>query len=329
MEPDRTESRTSTPDRAVVGVSRNGEESRVPEHVMEGQTLRGRGRLVDYSNLVKLPHTVFALPFALVGATMASYLVPVRVADVALILVAFTAARFAAMGFNRIVDRRIDARNPRTAMREIPSGRLSTREAALSVTVASAVFFGAAALLNAVVLALAPFALGWIFLYSYTKRFTRWAHLVLGFALAIAPVGAYLALTGAWSTPPGVLLAIAGAVLCWVAGFDILYSLQDMDFDRREGLHSVPAALGAAGALRVSRALHLLCVVLFVLLGVLFEGFGVLYFAGVALIGGMLAWEQSLVRADDFSRVDAAFFTINGAISVLFFTIVLIERLIA
>jgi 4-hydroxybenzoate polyprenyltransferase len=299
------------------------------EHLMEGQTLRGRGRWIDYSNLVKLPHTVFALPFALVGATMASYLAPIRPLDLLLILVAFTAARFAAMGFNRIVDRGIDARNPRTAMREIPSGKLSAKEAAVAVVVASAVFLACAALLNPLCLALAPFALGWIFFYSYTKRFTRWAHLVLGFALAIAPVGAYLAITGAWSQPAGVLLAIAGAVLCWVAGFDILYSLQDMDFDRREGLHSVPAALGARGALLVSRLLHAASVGLFVLLGVLFPAFGALYFAGVALIGGMLLYEQSLVRADDFSRIDAAFFNINGAISVVFFGIVLAERLLA
>jgi 4-hydroxybenzoate polyprenyltransferase len=299
------------------------------ERALEGQTLRGRGRLVDYSNLVKLPHTVFALPFALVGATMASYRVPVRIADLLLILVAFTAARFAAMGFNRVADRAIDARNPRTAMREIPSGKLSTREAALAVAVSSAVFLVTAGLLNTLVLALAPLALGWIFLYSYTKRFTRWAHLVLGFALAIAPVGAYLALTGSWSRPGGVLLALAGAVLCWVAGFDILYSLQDMEFDRREGLHSVPAALGARGALRVSRTLHALSVLLFTLTGVLFADFGALYFIGVGLIAAMLAWEQSLVRADDFSRVDAAFFNINGAISVVFFAIVLVERLIA
>jgi 4-hydroxybenzoate polyprenyltransferase len=302
---------------------------RMSEHLMEGQTLRGRGRWIDYSNLVKLPHTVFALPFALVGATMASYHAPVRSLDLLLILVAFTSARFAAMGFNRIVDRTIDARNPRTRMREIPAGRLSVGEASLAVAAASAVFLACAALLNPLCLLLAPFALGWIFFYSYTKRFTRWAHLVLGFALAIAPVGAYLAITGAWSRPAGVLLAIAGAVLCWVAGFDILYSLQDMDFDRREGLHSVPAALGARGALWVSRSLHAVCVGLFVLLGVLFPEFGALYFAGVAVIGGMLLYEQSLVRADDFSRIDAAFFNINGAISVLFFAIVLVERLLA
>ncbi len=294
----------------------------------EGQTLRGRGRLVDYANLVKLPHTVFALPFALVGVVIASYRAPVRVTDLVWVLVAFTAARFAAMGFNRIVDRDIDAKNPRTAVREIPSGKLSVREAVFSVVVASGVFLLAAGMLNPLCLALAPLALGWILFYSYTKRFTRWAHLVLGFALAIAPIGGYLAITGAWSTPPTLLLALAGAVLCWVAGFDILYSLQDTEFDRREGLHSVPAAFGVAGAIRISRVLHLLSATLFLAVGLLDPALGPLYFVAVAVIAGMLLYEQGLVRADDLSRIDAAFFTVNGVISLVFFGIVLAERLV-
>ncbi|HLM67045.1 MAG TPA: UbiA-like polyprenyltransferase [Longimicrobium sp.] len=299
------------------------------ERIMEGQHVRGRGKVADLSNLVKLPHTIFALPFALVGATLASYEHSVRVTDVFLILTAFTSARFAAMGFNRIVDRAIDARNPRTMMREIPAGKLSVGEAAAAVVVASGIFFLCAALLNPLCLFLAPLALGWILFYSYTKRFTRWAHLVLGFALAIAPVGAYLAIAGEWSRPAGALLALAGAVLCWVAGFDILYSLQDMEFDRAEGLHSVPAALGARGALAVSRTLHVLSTVLFVALGFLVPGLGAVYFAAAAVIGVMLVYEQSLVRADDFSRIDAAFFNVNGAISVVFFLMVLAERLLA
>lgn len=299
------------------------------EHVFEGQHIRGRGRLVDYSNLVKLPHTVFALPFALVGATLASYRFPVRWTDLLLILVAFTSARFAAMGFNRIVDRAIDARNPRTRMREIPAGKLSVGQAAAAVAVASALFLACAAMLNPLCLRLAPFALGWIFFYSYTKRFTRWAHLVLGFALAIAPVGAYLAVAGEWSRPPAVLLVLAGAVLTWVAGFDVLYSLQDMEFDRAQGLHSVPAAFGARGALVVSRTLHVACAALFFLLGALVPEAGAIYFAGATLVTVMLAYEQSLVKSTDFSRIDAAFFNINGIISVGFFLLVLAERLLA
>lgn len=299
------------------------------ERVMEGQHVRGRGRLVDYSNLVKLPHTVFALPFALVGATLASYRYPVRVVDLLLILTAFTSARFAAVGFNRIVDRAIDARNPRTQMREIPAGKLTVGQASVSVAVASAVFLACAALLNPLCLALAPLALGWVLFYSYTKRFTRFAHLVLGVALAIAPVGAYLAIAGRWSEPAGVLLALAGGVLCWVAGFDILYSLQDMEFDRSQGLHSIPAALGARGALWTSRGLHALSAGLFLAVGLLLPELSTPYFLAVGVIAAMLVYEQSLVREDDFSRIDAAFFNVNGAISVLFFAIVLVERLLA
>jgi 4-hydroxybenzoate polyprenyltransferase len=299
------------------------------DSTLEGQTFRGSGRLVDYSNLVKLPHTVFALPFALVGATLASYRYPVRVGHVAWILLAFTSARFAAMGFNRIADRAIDAVNPRTRGREIPAGKLTVRQASLAVGVASVLFLFSAAMLNPLCLLLAPVALGWIFLYSYTKRFTRWAHLVLGFALAIAPVGAYLAISGEWSRPAGGLLALAGAVLCWVAGFDILYSLQDESFDRAQGLYSVPAAFGARGAIWVSRLLHLACVGLFLTAGLLFPETGWLYEAGVAVIAMMLVYEQSLVRPDDLSRIDAAFFNINGAISVVFLGIVLVERMLA
>ena len=299
------------------------------QHVMEGQTFRGTGRLVDYSNLVKLPHTVFALPFALVGATLASYRAPVRPLDLVWILLAFTSARFAAMGFNRIADRSIDARNPRTSGREIPSGKLTVRQAGLAVLLASVVFLASSAMLNPLCLALAPFALAWVCLYSYTKRFTRWAHLVLGFALAIAPVGSYLAVAGDWMNPVWPLLALAGAVLCWVAGFDILYSLQDEEFDRAAGLHSLPAALGARGAIAFSRALHLAAVLLFVATSALFPETGPLYDAGIALIALMLAYEQSLVRAHDLSRIDAAFFNVNGAISLAFCGIVLVERLLA
>lgn len=298
-------------------------------YIHEGQHIHGRGRLVDYSNLVKLPHTVFALPFALVGATLASYRYPVRWTDLLLILVAFTSARFAAMGFNRVVDRAIDARNPRTRMREIPAGKLTVRQASAAVAVASGLFLACAAMLNRLCLVLAPFALAWIFFYSYTKRFTRWAHLVLGVSLAIAPVGAYLAVSGEWSRPVSVLLVLAGAVAAWVSGFDILYSLQDIEFDRSQGLHSIPAALGPRGALVTSRVLHLACAGLFFLLGTLVPEAGAIYYAGAVLITVMLAYEQSLVRSDDFSRIDAAFFNINGIISVGFCLLVLVERLLA
>ena len=285
--------------------------------------------MVDYSNLVKLPHTIFALPFALVGATLASYRYPLLLTDLFWILLAFTSARFAAMGFNRIVDRAIDAENPRTRSREIPSGKLSLGEARVAVGIASVLFLASAAMLNWLCLLLAPLALGWIFFYSYTKRFTRWAHGVLGFALAIAPVGAYLAVAGEWSDPPMLLLVLAGAVLCWVAGFDILYSLQDLEFDRTRGLRSVPAAVGARRAIGISRLLHAGSVALFVLLGMIVPELGLLYGAGVLGMAVMLAYEQRLVRPDDFSRINAAFFNVNGAISVLFFLLVLAERALA
>lgn len=299
------------------------------EHIIEGQTLRGRGRWIDYSNLVKLPHTVFALPFAGVGAVLASYGFAVRARDIVWILLAFTGARFAAMGFNRIVDRDVDAKNPRTRAREIPAGRLTVREAAVAVVVASALFVVSAGMLNRLCLLLAPFALAWVFFYSYSKRLTSWSHLVLGLSLAIAPVGAYLAIAGRWSEPAGALLVLAGAVLCWVAGFDVLYSLQDEGFDREHGLHSLPAALGQRGAIRASRVLHALSVVGFAALGFLVPTLGAVYFAGVALIAALLLYEQSLVRAGDLSRVDAAFFTLNGVISLVFFGFVLAERLLA
>ncbi|HET8654234.1 MAG TPA: UbiA-like polyprenyltransferase [Longimicrobiaceae bacterium] len=297
--------------------------------VPEGQTLRGSGRLIDYSNFVKLPHTLFAMPFALVGATLASYRYPVRPMMLVWAVVAFASARFAAMGFNRIADRMIDARNPRTRTREIPAGKLTVRQASAAVTLASAIFLLSAAMLNRLCLELAPLALAWVFFYSYTKRFTHWSHLVLGFGMAIAPVGAYLAISGEWSRPAGALFALAGAVLGWGAGFDILYALQDEEFDRAEGLHSVPAAFGARGAIRVSRALHLLCVALLALAGLLFAGVGTLYFVGVAVVAALLVYEQSLVAPGDLSRMDAAFFNLNAAISIVFLTIVFAERLLA
>jgi 4-hydroxybenzoate polyprenyltransferase len=214
----------------------------------EGQTFEGRSRLVLYANFVKLPHTIFALPFALVGATLATYHVQPTVAQVGWIVLAFTAARFAAMGFNRIVDRDVDALNPRTRMRELPSGALSVGEASTTVVIACALFVLAAWRLNPLCLALSPVALACVLVYSYGKRFTRWSHLMLGLGLSIAPVGGYLALAGRWSEPWWLLCAIALAVITWSGGFDILYALQDEAFDRAHGLHSLPAALGVPGA---------------------------------------------------------------------------------
>jgi 4-hydroxybenzoate polyprenyltransferase len=199
----------------------------------EGQLVTSDHLLARYVNFVKLPHTLFALPFALLGLLAASLHSPVTWRIVGLVALAFTAARWVAMGYNRIADREFDAKNPRTAMRELPSGTLSLAQAWISVTVAGALFFLAAWLLNPLCLLLSPFALGWVMTYSLTKRFTWWPHLWLGMSLAIAPVGGWLAVTGSWSRPWWVLVAITLAVATWVAGFDIFYALPDEDFDRR------------------------------------------------------------------------------------------------
>jgi 4-hydroxybenzoate polyprenyltransferase len=292
----------------------------------EGQTLGGESLLVRYFNFVKLPHTVFALPFALVGATLASYRQPVSWQASGWIVLAFTAVRFAAMGFNRIVDRDIDARNPRTAIRELPRGALSVRQAALAVVAASVLFVVAAFRLNPLCGWLSPVALGWVLFYSYTKRFTRWSHLVLGVSLSIAPVGGYLAIAGQWSDPAWMLLALAAAVATWVAGFDVLYALQDQSFDREQGLHSIPVAFGAEGAVRISQALHVVTVVSLSAVGMA-TGAGWLYGAGVVVAAVLLLYEHSLVKPNDLRRLDAAFFTMNGVISIAFFVFVLAERL--
>jgi 4-hydroxybenzoate polyprenyltransferase len=295
---------------------------------MEGQTFRGVSRIVRYVNLVKLPHTVFALPFALVGVTLGSYVAPVTVQKVLWVVLAFTSARFAAMAFNRIVDRDVDALNPRTKSREIPSGALSVAGAGTAVVIACIAFVLTAWQLNPLCLALSPLALAWVLFYSYTKRFTRLCHLVLGVGLSIAPVGGYLATTGQWSSPWWMLALLAVAVATWVGGFDILYALQDIDFDCAHGLHSLPASLGERGALNVARALHL-CTVLS-LAGVgLAVGAGWIYAAGVIIATTLLLYEHSLVKPGELGRLDAAFFTMNGVISILFFAFVLGERLSA
>jgi 4-hydroxybenzoate polyprenyltransferase len=292
----------------------------------EGQTFAGASRLTAYVNLVKLPHTVFALPFALVGAVLGSYRRPMRLADIGWVILAFTAARFAAMGFNRIVDRHIDKQNPRTAMREIPRGALSVVEASVAVAVMTGVFVFAAWKLNPLCLALSPVAIAWIFFYSYTKRFTSWSHLVLGWSLAIAPVGGYLAVVGAWSRPAWMLLALALAVAAWVAGFDIFYSLQDIAFDKSQGLKSIPAAVGEERAILTARVLHVVSILALLAVGFAVNAGG-WYYAGVALAAALLVYEHSLVSPGNLTRLDAAFFTMNGMISIAFFFFVLMDRL--
>ena len=293
----------------------------------EGQTYAGRSATARYASLVKLPHTLFALPFALVGVVLASRKAPVTLEAVLWVAIAFGAARFAAMGFNRIADRDVDALNPRTASREIPSGAISVRAAGVAVTVASLLFFVAAWQLNPLCLALSPIALAWVLGYSFTKRFTRYAHVWLGLGLGIAPAGGYLAITGSWSEPWWALPALSAAVMSWVAGFDIFYALQDVAFDREHGLHSIPAALGERGAIVVARVLHTVTVLALAAVGIGIGG-GVWYAAGVVVVAGLLIYEHSLVRPHDLSRLNAAFFTMNGVISIVFLTFVLAERLL-
>ncbi len=293
----------------------------------DAQVFRGESLLVRYVNFVKLPHTLFALPFALLGVVAASFRTVIGWRTVLLVAVAFTAARWVAMGFNRIADRAYDAANPRTRARELPQGRLTLAQAWASVAVAGVVFVLAAAALNPLCLALSPVALVWVTVYSYAKRFTWWPHLWLGAGLAIAPVGGYLAVTGAWSDPWWVLIAIAVAVQTWVAGFDIFYALPDQGFDEAAGLRSAAVRLGLPRAILLAKLLHGVTIPALVLFG-WGAGFGAWYYAGVVAAAAILAWEHRLVRADDLSRLDAAFFNMNAVMSVTVFAFSLTDRLL-
>jgi 4-hydroxybenzoate polyprenyltransferase len=298
-----------------------------PSGNREGQTFAGPGRIARWMSFVKLPHTVFALPFALVGVTIASLEWEITWAMIGWVVLAFTSARWVAMAVNRIVDREYDARNPRTQQREIPRGAIAVRDAWLTVVVAAAVCVWAAAALNPLCLYLSPVALAWVCFYSFTKRFTRYAHLVLGLGLAIAPVGGYLAITGVWSDPWWLLIALTLGVMSWSGGFDVLYALPDIEFDRAQGLHSIPASVGVSRAIVIARGLHVLTVLA---LGatVWAAGLGWLAWAGVSAVGSLLAYEHSLVSADDLAKLDAAFFTMNGVISLTFFGFVLADRML-
>ncbi len=267
--------------------------------------------------MIKWEHSIFALPFALCGAMLAAGGFP-NSHQLIWIVVAMVAARSAAMAFNRLADATIDAANPRTRTRALPAGHLSPAFVTTFVVVSSAIFVVAAAQLNKLALWLSPVALAVLLLYSYTKRFTRWSHLVLGFALGIAPAAAWIAVRG--SLDPRILLLTA-AVTFWVGGFDVLYACQDFEFDRNAGLHSIPRYLGIRRALWVARAFHMIMLAL--LIGLLWSfGLGKFAVAGVAIVAALLAYEHSLVSHDDLSKLNAAFFTMNGVISVLFFVFV-------
>ncbi|HKE33139.1 MAG TPA: UbiA-like polyprenyltransferase [Candidatus Angelobacter sp.] len=273
--------------------------------------------------MIKWEHSVFALPFALCGAMLAAGGMPTA-AQLGWILLCMVTARSAAMAFNRLADAQIDAANPRTATRAIPAGILSLRFVTLFVVVCCAVFVLAAAQLNRLTLYLSPVALALVTLYSFTKRFTRWSHLLLGFSLGVAPAAAWIAVRG--SLDPRILILTA-AVTFWVGGFDVLYACQDIDFDRTYGLNSVPQAYGIRSALWFSRTLHLLMLALLLAL-VLTFGLGKLAVVGVMAVALLLAYEHSLVSANDLSKLNAAFFTMNGVIAVVFFVFVAADILV-
>ncbi|MCC7273463.1 MAG: UbiA family prenyltransferase [Alphaproteobacteria bacterium] len=270
-------------------------------------------RLRTYASFVRLSHSVFALPFALAGALLAAQHAPFSWRAIAWILVAMVGARSAAMGFNRLADARHDALNPRTANRELPRGAMSRTEAAAFVAISSLVFVAAAWRLGPLCLALSPVALGIVFWYSLAKRYTAWTQAFLGLAMAVAPVGGWLAAGGRAGWEPWLLAMAIGA---WVGGFDVLYACQDLDFDRAHGLRSIPARFGVPRSLAIARAMHVAAVACLAALA-LVAPLGPIYVGGVAVVAALLAYEQSLVRADDLTRVKRAF-DLNGYVGILY-----------
>jgi len=270
-------------------------------------------------DMIRFEHSVFALPFALTGALLAwrdsGFHIPGLVWRFVWILVAMVSARSAAMAFNRILDADIDARNRRTAARHLPAGLLSVRFAWGFTALSSLVFLAAAGQLGFWCLALAPFALGTLFFYSFSKRFTLFSHLILGFCLGMAPAAAWIAMRGALD---GRILWLTAAVMFWTAGFDVIYACQDFEFDHSEGLHSIPKRFGIGGALIIARLLHVAMIASLIALAVAFH-LGPLSVAGIVAVVLLLIYEHGLVKAHDLSRVNAAFFTVNGYVSLLFF----------
>jgi 4-hydroxybenzoate polyprenyltransferase len=273
--------------------------------------------------MIKWEHSIFALPFALTGAVLAAGgWPPLRV--LGWIVVCMVSARSAAMAFNRLADATLDAANPRTARRALPAGELSPGFVAAFTVIACCVFVFAAAMLNRLTLELAPVALAVVLAYSYMKRITRWSHLVLGLALGIAPSAAWIAVRGSYD--PRALL-LTGIVILWVGGFDVLYACQDFEHDRQAGLFSVPAAFGIDGAFWIARAMHLgMLVLLFLMLHVF--GLGMIALVGMCVVAALLAYEHAIVGPRDLSRLNAAFFTLNGIISVVFFVSVAADVLL-
>ncbi len=277
-------------------------------------------RVVLYLRMIKIAHSVFALPFAFTAAVIAAEGIP-SLKQIFWITVAMVGARSGAMGLNRFIDRKIDAVNPRTRRRELPSGLIKAGEALAFSLVSLGVLVLAAYMLNPLCLKLSPLAIAVLAVYSYTKRFTWASHFVLGLAISAAPIGAWIAVRGAFEPE---ILPLAFAVLAWLAGFDVLYALQDVEFDRSHGLHSMPARFGVVRSLVMARALHLFAWALLALTGTLFQ-LGAWYWAGLAITAVLFLYEHSLVRADDLSRLDMAFFNMNGYISVTVFVFTAVD----
>ena len=280
-------------------------------------------KIVTYGRMIKFSHTVFALPFALAAMVLANRHTPATVYTVSWILVAMITARSAAMGFNRIVDAKIDARNPRTAMREIPSGKLSRKAAVVFVTVSALLFILAAGMLGRLCLLLSLPVLAVLFLYSYTKRFTWLAHLYLGFSIALAPLGTWIAMTNRFSW---TILLLSFALMTYITGFDILYACQDTRFDKQEGLFSIPAKFGSQKALTAARVVHFISWCFFLGLWYAFD-LGLIYFCTALFIGILLVIEHRLVHPDDLSKINLAFFHVNSVISVMLFLGILVDEL--
>lgn len=280
------------------------------------------GTLSLYLKMIKISHSVFALPFAFTGAVLAAGGVPSG-RQIFWIVVAMVGARSGAMGLNRIIDRAIDRENPRTSSREIPSGKIRLRDARLFTAFSLGLLVFAAYELNPLCFRLSPLAVLVLVVYSYTKRFTWLSHFVLGAAISLAPLGAWIAVRGTFDP---AILSLSISVVFWLAGFDVLYALQDIDFDRTAGLHSIPQRFGIGRSLVLSRIFHSATVILLVATGLLFDR-GIFYWTGMAITGGLFLYEHSLVKADDLSRLNIAFFNMNGYISVTVFLSTLADYL--
>ena len=281
-------------------------------------------RLKVFLEMIKFSHTLFALPFAFTGALLAARGMPTA-GQIIWILLAMVGARTAAMGLNRLIDAEIDARNPRTATRAIPAGLLSKGSVALFILISLLLLLYAAYRLNPLCLKLSPLAILFLVLYSYCKRFTALAHVVLGLCLAAAPIGAWIAIKGEVNLPP---LLLGGAVMFWVAGFDILYALQDLEFDRQAGLHSIPVKLGVTRSLWLARIFSLVMIVLLSWLW-LAASLGIAFICGIAAVSLLLLYEHWLLKDGDLTKLDLAFFTMNGYVSIIIFSATVVEIFIS